>query len=170
MHNLLLVIFPAAASAIAAWWGGKLGVRREAEKLVQARAFDRRLEWYERSIRALSGFTWVLKEFVRTVVESEPREASYAEISKVFPEMMLILAECEIYGRPTTYLALIKLVTELRLLMGPDSPLDKAGVIATSAAIEREIAQAKAALVREGRNHLGLEALPEGQKTGRKIT
>ena len=53
MHDVLTVLLTAGASALAAWWGGKLGVRREGEKLAQARAFDRRLEWYERALKIL---------------------------------------------------------------------------------------------------------------------
>jgi hypothetical protein len=104
MHDVLLVVLTAGASAVAAWWGGKLGVQRDAEKLAQARAFDRRLDWYERATRALQRYKIEHTRYLDSISRADrtAAERHYLSVVNCFREIAPTLQECILYGTPAT--------------------------------------------------------------------
>jgi len=164
---LLSTIVSAGASATAAWWGGKLGVRREAERLIQARAFDRRLDWYERVIRGLAEYSIAHKGFFRAALRPDQKsiEKYSSQVSKTFPDLMNLLNEGVLYGRPSSAQAIAMLLLEFQAVMRPSSeetpPPSHEEIRAISERIESATARASAALVREAREHMRLEPLPD---------
>jgi hypothetical protein len=45
------LVIPVASAAVSAWLAAKFGVRNGLEQARRERAFDRRLEWYEKAVR-----------------------------------------------------------------------------------------------------------------------
>jgi hypothetical protein len=66
--NVVQLLVGAAVSlvvgAASAWVAGTYGVRHGLERAQRERAFDRRLEWYEKAFRVLSRFRSPTVEFL----------------------------------------------------------------------------------------------------------
>jgi hypothetical protein len=61
-------------AAITAWFAGKLGVRHGPEQAKRERAFDRRLEWYEKAVRSIRSFSTSSWKLVNGVAFDKPEE------------------------------------------------------------------------------------------------
>ena len=70
--DLLQLVTNIVVGALSAWMAGKFGVRRELEQATKARAFDRRLEWYEKTFRMINRFNSSSLEYLL----SWPKELS----------------------------------------------------------------------------------------------
>jgi hypothetical protein len=155
MHDVFVIILTAGASAGAAWWGGIIGVRREAEKLAQARAFDRRLDWYERAQKILMDYKKATLKTCQAIrkagTESEVTRREYHEFVKQAND---VLNEGALYARSTTIGAFRALESDLGATDPSQPDLD---------AVTRAIDRAWVQLVKEARDHLKLEPLPEDQ-------
>jgi hypothetical protein len=66
----LIPLLTGVVSFLAAWLGGFLGVKRDAEKMAKQRAFDSRLEWYVRMARSLAEFDFLH----RRLRNSDPKD------------------------------------------------------------------------------------------------
>jgi hypothetical protein len=167
MHHVLAILLTAVASAIAAWWGGKLGVQREAEKITIQRAIDRRLDWYERAVKTLTEYKKATLKAAQIVWSGGPEAAqAQQEYRELVSRANDVLNEGGLYARPTTITAFRTMNAELQRIMrearvhGPSAsePLQP-----DLKAVERAMNSAWAQLVKEGREHLGLEPLPDDQ-------
>lgn len=61
-------------AAVSAWLGGKFGIRHGLETAKRERAFDRRLEWYEKAVHSLRSFSTASWKLVNGVNSDKPEE------------------------------------------------------------------------------------------------
>jgi len=157
MRDVLMVLLPTIASFGAAWWGGKLGVQRDAEKLARARAFDRRLDWYERAIRALQCYQREHKQFMYSVAGADRAviDKYYSSVTKSFVEAAASLHECILYGRPTTFSAILEFTIAINTAMRSQAEFE-----AAAKNVEDAASTVSVAIASEARDHMGLEPIP----------
>jgi hypothetical protein len=75
--------------AFSAWVAGRFGIRHGLEKAKQEKAFDHRLEWQLRTIRAMKKFQLGMEDYLS--VASVDRAAAIPIAANVEPMMMEFL-------------------------------------------------------------------------------
>jgi len=158
MHHVLFALLTAGLSAFGAWVGGILGVRREADKLARSRAFDRRLDWYERTLKTLLEYKERTLKLGKAMLQDDPEAKRLrAEYLDFIARANDVLNEGALYGRPSTLGAIREMRTQFEIIAA------KAAGRPNLNAAETAITAAWAKLVKEARNHLRLEKLPPDQ-------
>ena len=76
-------------------------------KFKKERAFDRRLDWFERTLKSLTRAQLILSDICRYLPHLEPNElGSLSQLLESLPEaenqLKLYLAEAELYARPAS--------------------------------------------------------------------
>jgi len=100
--NVAQVLVSASVSllvgAVSAWVAGVLGVRHGLERAKQEKAFDHRLEWHVRTIRAMTKLQLGMEEYLSTAKKN--REAAIPIAKKVDPlvdEFLLCTYEAALF-------------------------------------------------------------------------
>jgi hypothetical protein len=165
-EKLLLVIMAAVLSGLSAWWAGRLGVRRALEQKKAERAFERRLDWYERATRAVTEHATALQQLV-VGAENHFNDATMSGmvdnlISKQ-AAVSAIIGEARMYSTKESALSLAELSRTSKLLLEPKprNPNDRSeGFTIDVARIEEAAALAMSVASRlavDVRSHVGLE-------------
>lgn len=113
----LLTIVVAAGSA---WFAGSLGVKRALEQAKHQRAFDRRLEWYEKAVRASMKFRQLAEE-VAIAIKNDDLTTLERMIStrlQVTRSLQRTLTESLVFADKRTYIELKRVLKESQRRIG----------------------------------------------------
>ncbi len=108
---------------VSAWIAGTFGVRHGVEKAKRERAFDRRLDWYERTFRAFNTFTITLNNLIPPPLEPEALKRVVRELGLAVQEARNCVDAAPVYAERKTMVEMRKLFVELgqvtHLVSGP---------------------------------------------------
>ena len=165
--QVLIQLFVAALSA---WLGARLGVRSALEQAKKERAFDRRLEWYEKAIRITIRFQ-SLNERIAVALRLEDAAESEEmfrgvrdEKDPLLKELQQVINESMVFADRKTYLRLkgaFAKFKEQAMLTG-ELLKNKASMDSISdqyASMANEIEQIAFELAQSVRDQLGLDKI-----------
>lgn len=177
LEKLVEVAITALLATVGAWWGGRLGVRRALEQTKAERAFERRLEWYERAITSLGELAAAQMHVglsARMRFSEEIQSANVDAMLAKQPAVSRVFAEAGMYATPDAVLALAALAESTRVLpsMKAKDPSDLSkGFTLDVEWLERSAEQIGAVITRltlELRSHVGYEQ-KRAPRTWRKL-
>src|SRR5258705_9201187 len=90
--------------AVSAWIAGSLGVHHGLKRAQREKAFDRRLDWYEKTIRAFDGFKINLKSMIQTPALSDKFAGAVESITKSAEEVRGCVGGATVYAKRRTLL------------------------------------------------------------------
>ena len=99
--------------AIGAWIAGMLGVRHGLKRAQREQAFDRRLDWYEQTLRAFNDFKLKLNNFVSAPLEPETRKRMITEFAESVQHARNCVNVAPVYAERKTLVEMRKLFVEL---------------------------------------------------------
>jgi len=121
-EKLLLALLTAFVGGLSAWWAGRLGVRRALQQKKAERAFERRLDWYERATRAIIAHAAALHQ----VIVGAKNNFSDTEMSGLVDQMVAqhpaltaVMGEAQMYATLDSALLLAELLRTTQLLLEP---------------------------------------------------
>ncbi len=130
-----------------------------------SRAFDRRLDWYEREVRALVDFAEALDTWWTMVVEKDSLEATseyFDTLNDAHLETYHVAAEAELYATPHGVQLVQAIMGEVQQFSDDTGGLDEEktkGKLDRVEALSAEIRSAVSKLSADAREHLGLDRL-----------
>jgi hypothetical protein len=159
--DVLKTLAPIVGAAIGSLIAGFGGVWFGLARLRKERAFDRRLAWYEQTVRVI--YEIVTKSnMLFAIPDLETRRVVYQQLSEAVARFGALTAESKLYCGPAAYSFLAKALDQLAALtLGFSSGDEAAGVHAHRASID-VLLEASDALAADVRAQLGLKQLPPG--------
>jgi len=164
-HDVTMALVTLAVSGIggffAAWSGGLLGVRRETEKLTQARAFNQQQDWYKDALSALAQLQYRHMHYL-LLLTTNPQEARNERerlTGDIVAKFSMIYQQSLAYAHATTVRHLCQLSEKTQTI----KQQNLSGSLSDAQAadkIQRALAEAFAHIALDARSHLNLDALP----------
>lgn len=165
--DLVQVATNLVVAALSAWLGGKFGVRHGLEQAKRERAFDRRLDGYEKAFRVMSRFRSSIADFVlgfhlRDLSEHgkllEALEKSAAEAEICAHEAALFAERVVIKKLADLRLALVKIILAVKDINPPDIEEERELVKKVSE-LARTMREITLTMAQRVRGHLGLDEI-----------
>lgn len=163
--NLENVVATVLASGLGAFIAASLGFRYAMSRFRRERAFDRRLEWYERTVQRLTHVHTALtfaQASDAVPISAEDRDAAWAEAWQAVLSLRGLDVESELFATPRSYEALrealadIATASQAALKHGqPGTGPNKQFLVVTG----KLIRHATATLAADVRQHLELEPI-----------
>jgi hypothetical protein len=163
------------ATIIAAALAGWLGVRYGVAKLRGERAFDRRLEWHENTVRDLTLYASALhaaKAAEREGATKEECERYWMEAGALTPQLVVRAAQAQLYASPATVQRMREMSAEhlsLSNALVPNDPTaPQQGYALTVSRLDTHLAHVHSvstALANEVRAQLGLKRIAQSSAT-----
>lgn len=155
------ILVPFLSSSLGALIAGYLGVRFGVARLRRERAFDRRLEWYEKVVRTIHDVV-TKGEMVFHIPDEATRQQFYQEMSGAVARFGALTAEAKLYCSKIGYHALSHALGELARIAPSFSSPDPAVAYQAQQESVEILLTASDALAADVRGQLGLEVLPAG--------
>ena len=154
-------MFSVAAAIVGALIGSAMGVLLTNHKLRRERGFDRRLQWCESMMGALNAAGAAVTS-ASTGEEPEGREECWTQTIHLYESLIPLCGQKELYAPEAAITLIDTFMRELALLIeahlaGHETPTARIPCDRCLA----KLASTVAALTALGRNHLGLEKLPD---------
>lgn len=161
-------LLSAAVAMLSAWFAGRLGVRRALQQTRGEKAFERRLNWYERAVGAIGAHADALYGLVVAVREGFDEEHKSRLVDDLLAkqeELSPVLAQAHLYASKESAAAVVGLAhADVSLLIPQlvDARDRSKGFRLSAADLERAADHGLATVAMLGtelRAHLGLEPL-----------
>lgn len=174
--DLMKAVLGALLAAVGAWVGGHFAVKRQLDELRSERAFDRRLVWYESTVKALASSSAALTTVMCMQDDGFSEDAFlpvWEEAVEASKRLSDLAAEARLYATPNSATAMETLV-RAHVQHGREivrsNPGDlSSGWVTPRASLEQllsVIRSTQTVLSNEVRQHLSLEPL-SNSGTGR---
>lgn len=157
-----------AVAIASAWFAGRLGVRRALQQIKSEKAFERRLDWYERAVGAIGAHIDALYGLVVAVREGFDEGHKSRLVDDLLAkqeELAPVLAQAHLYASKDSAATIVGLVHANASLLIPqlvDARDRSKGFRLPAADLERAAEHGLATVAMLGtelRAHLGLEPL-----------
>jgi hypothetical protein len=157
-------IVQVATNLIVAWISGAFGVRRALQQTKQQRGLERRLEWYEKTVRMTLKYRVLMEEAAIAVRNQnlETMQRLVKEQGEILKNVEQAVDESMVFAERATYVSLNKVFRELgrRIRQLPADPNDNLSRTAqTYDELAKLIERACLDLANSIRKQLGLDEL-----------
>lgn len=155
------VLSTIAAALVGSWAGARFALHR----FVRERAFDRRLDWYEQTVKALHTLGLRAQEAAerqRAGFPEDVRKQAWDDAVKAYDALAPLLLVSELYGQSKSIR-----VTE-RIASRMSEAERQADIVEYYSAMSRELRWAAAQIAGECRGHLGLKRLSDKDLSGER--
>ena len=152
--DIVPILSTIAAALIGSWAGARFALHR----FVKERAFDRRLDWYEQTVKAIHTLGLRAHEAAereRAGFPEDVRKQAWDDAVKAYDELAPLLLVSELYGQSNSVR-----VTE-RIVARMSEAERQADIVEYYSVMSRELRWAAAQIAGECRGHLGLKRLSE---------
>lgn len=156
MSSLLNVLVTALAALVGAWAGAQVALQR----FKKERAFDLRADWYRRAVSAMLDISTKMGEFEIAVAKGGP------DLEGLSDRLLADCAEVGGHVRESVLFgdqASVRAIGEISEMFVQFARSVRSGeeVLPVVANARRVVFDAARVIAREGRQHLGLEDMPE---------
>jgi hypothetical protein len=150
--ELIPVLSTIAAALIGAWAGARLAL----DRFVRERAFERRLDWYEQTVKAIHALglrSYEASEREKGDSPSDVRRQAWDDAVKAYDALAPLLLLSEVYGMPYS----IRIAERIASRMS--DAVHQSDKVEYFAEMSRELRWAASQVAGECRVHLGLKKL-----------
>ena len=162
LAQIAQIVSTITAALLGAWAGAQLALNR----FVRERAFDRRLDWYEQTVRALHSLglrTNEAAERERENFPSDVRKQAWDDVTKAYDVLAPLLLVSELYGLPNSIRVTERIAARMsEAARAPDG-------VEYFSAFARELRLAASQVAGECRDHLKLKRLSASDLTAKEI-
>jgi hypothetical protein len=154
MTQLIQVISTIVAALIGAWAGARLALLR----FERERAFERRLDWYEQTVKALHALGLRAHEAAQRELHHFPeeiRKQAWEEVVKAYDDLAPLLLVSELYGLPHS----IRVTEQIAARMSDAAQATDR--VEYYLSMSKELRWAAGQIAGECRDHLHLKRLSE---------
>lgn len=154
LTQITQILSTITAALIGAWVGARLALNR----FVRERSFDRRLDWYEQTVKALHTLGLRAHEAAereRSNFPSDLRKQAWDEAVKAYDVLAPLLLVSELYGLPYSIR-----ITE-RIASRMSDAAHQTDIVEYYSEMSRELRWAASQVAGECRDHLGLKRLSQ---------
>ena len=154
--DILAIIAPGILSLLGGWFGARFAIGQYKGE----RAFDRRVEWYERVLTAITETQWIASSTLHYDERNRTEEAkaTWARLGEQIPAVVATFAQRELYAKAAGIAAVDRAELEINKLGDLSHTLGKMGISGVRRELARELMQmlegARQVLASELRNEL----------------
>jgi hypothetical protein len=168
--KLVQLLLTALVGILSAWWAGRLGVVRALEQKKGEFAFQRRIEWYENAVAALSELgtaQGALAQLLRHGFPSDVVQQSTLEMMEKQAAVGTILRQAGLYAKPESAGLLMDYVNFSRVEFEYSKPLELDPRQLEDFSAKTSWVNARLAI--EFRAQLGLEPMPHENRSSSQL-